>query len=79
MFLRRQTAREPKKVPAAVNTQIVMVTAVSLVVIIFPLLVKLKISVLTVAQNDTLYFDADQVLDVSKPLATKGEPIERLP
>jgi hypothetical protein len=32
-FLRRQAARPPKKLPAAVNTQIVMVTAVSLVVI----------------------------------------------
>jgi len=32
-FLRRQTARLPKKAPAAVNTQIVIVTARSLVVI----------------------------------------------
>jgi hypothetical protein len=47
-FLRRQTAREPKKVPAAVNAQIVIVTAISLVVIIIPLLVKLKNSVFTV-------------------------------
>jgi hypothetical protein len=36
-FLRRQTARVPKKVPEAVNTQIVMVTAISLVVIMFRL------------------------------------------
>jgi len=34
--LRRHTAREPKNPPAAVSTQIVIVTAVSLVVIIFP-------------------------------------------
>lgn len=32
-LLRRKVARAPKKVPAAVNTQMVMVTAVSLVVI----------------------------------------------
>lgn len=32
-FLRRMAARLPKKMPAAVNTQIVIVTAVSLVVI----------------------------------------------
>ena len=32
-FLRRQAALPPKKVPAAVSTQIVTVTAVSLVVI----------------------------------------------
>jgi hypothetical protein len=32
LILRRQAARVPKKVPAAVNTQIVMVTALSLVV-----------------------------------------------
>ena len=35
--LRRQAARLPKKVPAAVNTQIVTVTAVSLVVSMFRL------------------------------------------
>jgi hypothetical protein len=33
-LLRRQAARVPKKAPAAVKTQIVMVTAISLVVII---------------------------------------------
>lgn len=32
--LRRQAARPPKKIPAKVNTQMVMVTAYSLVVII---------------------------------------------
>jgi hypothetical protein len=50
-FLRRQTAREPKKVPAAVNTQIVMVTAISLVVIMLRLPVKQNCTFLTLAQN----------------------------
>lgn len=36
-FRRRQAALVPKKLPAAVNTQIMTVTAVSLVVIMFRL------------------------------------------
>ena len=35
-FLRRQAARPPKKTPARVNAQIMMVTAYSLVVIMCP-------------------------------------------
>jgi hypothetical protein len=50
----------PKKPPAAVNTQIVMVTAVSLVVIMFRLPLERNGTLLTVSRNPIDNIDAGQ-------------------
>jgi len=57
---RLQAARVPKKVPAAVNAQIVMVTAVSLVVIMRGSRLKQNGTVPTIAPIPPDYLDAGQ-------------------
>lgn len=67
-FLRRHAARVPKKVPAAVNSHIMMVTAVSLVVImLMPLMEKEVIIFLLMPLNPPGCLDAGQVRAYGEP------------